>query len=168
MFGWLQSLLARFRPADRCLFCYWDGVKQRSIDPIVAHRGLWTDLECRFIEDGPVSCNPKDHDGNPVYPIAEVLAAEDRVRDLGRRVFGVKPYSDQQSGLTCLEVDELMSRFVVFSEDVKKKLSPSRISSEPTDSTVPYGSPAMPSSPDGLPLDSSFLPIASSDVGPIG
>lgn len=160
MLGWLKSLLARIRPAARCLFCYWDGAKWRSIDPIVAHRGLWTDLQCRLIEDGPISCNPKDSNGNPVYPISAVIEAEDRVRDLARRVFGVRPYSDTQPGLTCLEIDDLMNRFVVFSEGVKKKLSHSLTSSQPMGSTEPCVLPATENCQDGLPSDSTFSPIA--------
>lgn len=165
MWGWLLSLVRR---DDRCLFHYWDGVKQRSIDPVVAHRGLWRDKICNFADDGPLSCNPKDQNGNPVFPIEAVIEAEDRVRDLGRRVFGVKAYGDGQPGLTCMELDELMSRFVVFSAELKKKLAPLPTSSEPTESTEPSALLATESSLAGPPPASSFMPTASSDVAPTG
>ncbi len=165
MLGWLFSF---FRRDERCLFRYWDGTKQRAIDPIVAHRGVWLDEDCHLLEDGPISLNPRQQDGSAIYPIADVVMAEDRIRNLARKVFGVSEWKENQSGLTALETDELMNRFIEFCEDLKKKRAPLQTSSAPSTFQEPSPYPDIEDCQAGQPSGFSSLPIESSDVAPIG
>lgn len=165
MLDWIRSLFFR---DDRCLFRYWDGAKQRESDPIAAHRGVWLDEDCQLLEDGPISLNPRNEDGTAIYPIAEVVAAENRIRALTRKVFGVQEWKEGQPGLTALETDELMNRFIEFCEGLKKKRAPSRTLPAPSESMEHSPSSDIEGFPDGPQSDYSSMPTASSDGVPSG
>lgn len=137
MLGWLRSLVSRFRSDDRCLFRYFDGVKQRAIDPVAAYRLLWITEGCDLLADSTTARNPLLPDGKPFYPITEVYAAEDRLRAMTRKIFGVQAWSEGTPGLTVDETDFLLNSFMAFCADLKKKRNPLPTSSPPTVSTEP-------------------------------
>jgi hypothetical protein len=97
-----------------------------------------------------------------------VYAAEDRLRQMTRKIFGVQEWTENQPGLTVDETDELLNRFMEFCADIKKKRNPSPIVSVPSESKVPAPSLDIESSPAGPPPDSNFSPIESTDAVPIG
>lgn len=140
MLGWIRSLGSLFRSDDRCLFRYFDGIKQRSIDPVAAYRLLWITEDCDLLADSTTARNPSLPDGKPFYPIAEVYAAEDRLRSMTRKIFGVQAWSEASPGLTVDETDALLNNFMLFCADLKKKRNPSPTSSPPTVSTEPPSS----------------------------
>lgn len=171
---WLAKLASFFHRNERELFRYWDGIKRRSIDPLQAHRAIWNDQACNLLEDSRRSANPKKDDGSPFYPIEDVFAAEDRIRVLTRRVFGVAEWTETTPGLTLLETDNLLESFIVYCDDLKKKHAPSPTAQPPMESTAPLpswvtaalsGSPAFP---DGLGSASSCSPTESTGAVPIG
>ena len=97
----------------RDIFKYWDGVRNRSIDPEVAWKLMWTDPDC-VIKDDFKAADAGDVD------------AWDRVQAMGRRMFGVNAYSDTQPGLTEYELNTLIGQFVRFMGVLKKKRENSR------------------------------------------
>lgn len=168
MFGWLASLFASFRAPDRCLFRYWDGVKQRAIDPVATYRLIWTSDLCDLLPDCARARNPLKADGAPFYPISEVYEAEDRLRAMTRKVFGVKEWTESTPGLTVDETDELLNSFLVFCADLKKKRSPSPTASAPTESKELESSSDTVGSPDGADPDYCCSPTASTAAAPTG
>lgn len=146
MLSRLTSLLtlrhfSRSLRSDREIFVYSDGQQERSIDPLLAWRQLWNDPEVDLAAEAKVARDPKiERPGKePVsmYPAAEVLAAEDRVIGLTRKVFGVKPLAE--GGLTMRETDALLGRFLRYADALKKKRNPSRT---PTPLSAPMVSPS--------------------------
>ena len=154
MFAWLVAILNRLVGRDeRLLFRYWDGVRRRSIDPVLAHRLIWNDQDCELLKDAAIARNPRKHDGSDFYPRSEVHAAEDRIRTLTRNVFGLSAWSEKTPGLTLDETDSLLHEFIAFCDDFKKKRNASRTPSAPTDSTEPPSSSGTAGS-----LDSQSFP----------
>jgi len=137
MWEWFKGLFVR---DERCLFRYFDGVKKRAIDPVATYRLLWTTGDCDLLADSTTARNPLLADGTPFYPIAEVYAAEDRLRAMTRKIFGVQEWAEGRPGLTVDETDALLNSFMAFCADLKKKRNPSRTPSPPTASTVPPSS----------------------------
>jgi hypothetical protein len=166
--GWFAALCSLFLRDDERLFRYWDGARWRRIDPIKAHRGIWRDEKCDLLSDSPITLNPRNEDGSYFYPAADVIAAEDRIRDLVCRVFDVKEWTEQRPGLTCLELDELLNSFILYCDELKKKRSVSRTSSAPSTppDVLPF-SAGSDSPPPNAP-DSSCTPSASTAGVPTG
>ncbi len=102
-----------FTRQRRDIFKYWDGVRNRSIDPEVAWKTMWADPDC-VVKDDFKSADAGDVD------------AWDRVQAMGRRMFGVKAYSDTQPGLTEHELSKLIGEFVRYMAVLKKKQEKSR------------------------------------------
>ena len=101
----------------REIFEYFDGEKSRKIDPIYAWRKMWNDSECDPNKDfGPA--HGYDADGNEIEHSPEAL---DRVMDMTRRIFGVSPWSEDSEGLTEKETLELLTDFVQYVTEIKKK-----------------------------------------------
>lgn len=168
MLAWLLDLFPFLRRNERCLFRYWDGVKNRSIDPVATYRKLWTSDDCRLMEDAATARNPLKEDGAALYPITDVYEAEDRLRTMTRQIFGVKEWQEGQPGLTVDETDELLNRFMEFCADLKKKRNPSPIVSAPSTSPEPAPSMDTDDCPVGPPPDCSSSPIASTAAAPTG
>jgi len=160
MFGWLVTILNRLLGReDRGIFRYWDGFKQRAIDPVLAYRQLMNDQECQLFSDVATARNPKLQDGSAMYPIEEVLAAEDRHRALTRKVFGLKEWNENQHGLTLDETDDVLNKFFVYCDELKKKRNRLPTSSPPIESTEP----SFSSDGDGFPagVDPDYCSSAS-------
>ncbi len=169
MFSRLASLLRRFSRSDssgREIFFYEDGSGQtRAIDPLLAWRRLWSDPECDLAAEAKVARDPQiERAGKPpiaIYAAAEVLAAEEKVINLTRRVFGVKPF--EEGGLTLRETDALLGRFLRYADEIKKKRNPSPT---PTPALAPLDSPSSdltPQEPDDTPPAPNTKP--DSDCG---
>ena len=172
MFGWLVNLYRRWRDRDRNIFRYWDGARMRAIDPALAWRAIWEG--CDLLGDAKVAANPLVEDrsrqdyGQPFYPVAEVNAANDRLRDVTRGVFDVQAWSEDEPGLTLEETDELLGQFIRYCEDLKKKRKPLPTSSAPSDSTEPASWPDTDDCQPGAESDSSCTPTASTAGAPTG
>lgn len=113
----------RFFPAPkqtRDVFTYWDGERRRSIDPMIAHRRLWTDADCDLRADARLSSGQQDN-AQPLPTPEDVFAAEDRILDLVRRTFGVKAYAEGSRGLTIGETFAILARFLEFTGELKRR-----------------------------------------------
>lgn len=119
MFNWLT----RRRRKARDIFEYYDGVKARWIDPLVAYEAIFSDPECNVSRDFADA----DTDNEAFC----------RVLAMTCRVFDVNPWKDDTPGLTRDEVNTLLSRFFTFMAGLKKKQDPSPTPSEPMDMESP-------------------------------
>lgn len=163
MLAWLFSF---FRPS-RLFFRYFDGVKDRMIDPVAAHRRIY--IECpTLLEDGVITMDPRMPDGTRVHSLESIYDAEDRLREATRKVFDVKEWTETQPGLTVDETDLLLSRFVVFCAELKKKRNRSPMPSQPSTSTEPAPSMDTDDCQDGQPSGSSCSPTESTSAAPTG
>lgn len=168
MLGWLAAVFGWMRREDRCLFRYWDGKKWRAIDVLVAHRAIWNDQECQLLSDASIARNPTKTDGQPLYPMVMVHAAEDRLRDLTRRVFGLTAWSEENAGLTLDETDAVLTRFLERCDEVKKKHKTSPTRSARTESMEPPDSSDIPAFPPCSDAESPCSPTASTAAAPTG
>lgn len=137
MFEWLWAWLRSFIPAEaaksespppdsasienRRIFQYWDGAKQRAIDPMVAWRGLHDDAEFS-LQNHPGLIDAGDLDACAIGARA------------ARRIFGVAEWSESTPGLTEGESLALIAAFLDYLGDVKKNTGSSPISSSVTES----------------------------------
>jgi hypothetical protein len=96
----------------RQIFHYWDGAKQRSIDPLVAYRGLQT--HSRF--------NMARHfDELSEEDFAVSDEAAQAIVEAARDVFGVAVWSEDSSGgLPETESVMLVTTFALWLADQKK------------------------------------------------
>jgi len=138
--GFWQRWRQRRREAARQIFGYWDGSRERRIDPMKAARGF--DAHPRFNLSKHLALVEKDD------PEAIAITLE-AVRD----VFDVKEWTEATPGLTQIECLALFRAFGDYIEDLKKKLNPSQTFTPPTDQEL--------STPEPLPTPST------SDFGPI-
>lgn len=169
---WLRRLFAR-RPtaSTRGLFAYWDGEKERHIDPLVAWRAIWSHSACDFANDAKTALDPKGPDGQPLLPRAAVLDAEDKITGMTRDVFGVREWTEAAPGLTLDETNTLLARFLAFISELKKKRNSSQTPSPPTDSTEAQPLPASdppPTSPPTSGEDCGCTATESSGAGHSG
>lgn len=130
------------RKSRREIYPYWDGQKQRFVDPVVAWRAMWEDPDCNPEADfGPAT--GIDSQGRP----AEFdPASQDKVLAMIRRMFGVKSWSENVAGLTVNETFELLWDFLRYMDSLKKKRDRSLTPSPPTDSTSSEESTTPPES----------------------
>lgn len=127
MFGWLTNWFGD----GRNIFRYWDGKKQRAVDPAVAWRRMFEFPDCDIEKDfGPATCigaNGERVDFDP--------AAQQRVLLMTRDMFKVQEWDENVPGLTVDETFELLLRFLHYMNALKKKRGPLPTPSGPSDST---------------------------------
>ncbi len=143
-------------PEDRCIFSFWDGTRQREVDPMEA--GIVLEAECPeyvgLLEE--VSAPPAVL---PPGGVATQLAgdkrqAAEKLLTVTRKMFGVTPFRFEngvRSGLTRAETFDLMTDFILFLSGLSKKAAPfsnSQPRASPCPST-PSGATAAPSSASG-------------------
>jgi len=123
MFRWLRNLVSRRRTAPRRdIFVFRDGTQDRRLDPWNAWIKLWTDPDCDFKTQMPLCAQ-----GDP--------EASRAIEALTRRVFGVQEFDPATgSGMTLLELHDLLGRFSIYIRDLKKKLGILPTPSRPTGS----------------------------------
>lgn len=146
-----MKLFRLFRSTRREIFTYWDGERERRLDPLVAWRQLWGDTECNPQRDfGPAT----GASGEPYDP-----EAMDRVLALIEKMFGSKPWDEKtDKGLTVNERLSLLWAYLGYMTELKKKQGHSQTQSPATDSE---SSPTT-SEPITPPVsDSSSMPAAS-------
>lgn len=152
MLTWLRRLFRR--PDDREIFAYWDGAKQRRIDPLVAWRKLWGDPDINLGDEYKVALNPISEDGKQFYPDGMVAESEDRLLTLIRKTFDVQPWSESTPGLTIDETLDLLAAFLQFRAALKKKRNPLPMPS-PSSATREESASADSTPPDSLPSTES-------------
>ena len=109
-------MLSLFKPkrAKRDIFHYWDGAAERGIDPMTALRALTS--HPTFI---------------PVRHLKELSDPDTKISDeasaicvkAARDVFHVDPWAEgptQDFGLTEMETMQLLERFMLYIEELKK------------------------------------------------
>ena len=106
---------------DREIFRYFDGKRDRSIDPLPVWRAMW---------DDPDTFDPK----------VDVQEAEegnwDRSVAFVTKHFDVQPFDPEtEEGLTTYEITDVLYQFFKFIEEVKKKRVTTLISSPPSESS---------------------------------
>lgn len=102
---WQRLMLWR-KHRDRDIFTFFDGQRQRSIDPMPAWFAIAEDKECNAERDMPAA-SVGDRD------------AWVRVQAMSRRIFNMKPFSE--GGLTEYELSVLLAKFFIFNIALKKK-----------------------------------------------
>lgn len=139
MFSWLTKQRKPVEP-DRDIFEYWDGIQCRKVDPLPVWYAFWEIGEIRGIMDKAAN--------------GEAEATRE-LTQAARDLFAVQPYNPAQNvGLTELEVQKLLMKFLEWCNHLKKKhgllplpwemLAPS-ISSDP--STMPPDAESSSSQP---------------------
>lgn len=110
------------RRRRRELFRYWDGGRQRRIDPLQAFRAIHADPEFRA-DVHPELAEDGDQD------------AVDIILRMTRRVFDVAEFTEDYRGLTESEQMLLYLSFCGYVEHLKKKFSLWRTPPESTEPT---------------------------------
>jgi hypothetical protein len=113
--SWL--IPARSRNTNRAIFRFWDGQQDRAADPFEVLRAIENDPEFSLERDGALLI------------IGDDDSIQKTVRCV-RRAFQVKEFS--QGGLLEAECLELIERFYEFLSSLKKNISASPISLQPT------------------------------------
>jgi len=106
---------------NRQIFCYWDGIRLRRIDPLVVWDRLVSHPE--FVEDRDV---PAAIRGN-LEAIRLVVKA---VCD----AFGCREWAESTPGLTRTELMDLLAAYYDYCEALKKNIAAPATSSPPTGS----------------------------------
>jgi len=148
MLGWLINWWKnRAREKSRAIFRYWDGKKERAIDPIVVFNRLDDDpvfvmeRHARLIE----SKNEK-----------EAREAIDVTAAAVCRAFQVSDYNEKaKEGLTVTERIDLLTEFLLYADTLKKNINTTPTLPQPTESqssdtstmNVTLGSGEMPVAP---------------------
>jgi len=123
-FTWAKSLF--HRRDTRAIFRYFDGTKQRGIDPIAAFRSL-------------VAHPDYDPESTPLLVGAGDAAAYATMLKAARQVFGVTAWSEDGGGLTETETIELLISFGAYLNSLKKSGNPSLTSHETGNATCRGG-----------------------------
>lgn len=175
--GWITDALRRWRfNRGRLLFAFFDGERTRRIDPWRTYRGLVNDPQFDFEADGEAAAN----DEEPAYTnYIETVC----------RHFGLKRF-DGERGLADEEIDKILTQFMLYTVELKKKSDPSltwesstvgsspaelgtgAITNSPSDSGSPSTGPALDelgvsSTPSDSPSVTSKTP-ASNSTNPTG
>ncbi|HEV3342605.1 MAG TPA: hypothetical protein VG125_19690 [Pirellulales bacterium] len=161
MFTAFKTFFRLRRAKKRAMLRFHDGVRTRYVDPFKA----WRDLL------NPASLGHKF-----------LLAEHGKMVDQGLepfttdcleaicKVFGVTRWDETTGeGLTDWELLGLLEELRIYVDEVKKNISGSPTSPEPTDSAPPSNVPeASASTPETqpFPADSGSTPIASNSEGP--
>lgn len=143
MFNWLKR---RIHNRNRAIFSFWDGSKNRAVDPLSAWRALRSHKE--FDPERDIEGIRQDDEESLNHTLAAV-----------RESFGVKAFAD--GGLTEAETLALLAQFMAYIGQVKKNISPPQISPP---STEAGSSEASTTKPDSACTSTS---IESSCVSPI-
>ena len=129
MFNWIRR---RRHKRRRELFKYFDGKRQRSIDPMRAYRALMGDPEFDW-ETHPVEMDNLDSEDEFARKMAS--DASDATLKAIRDVFDVREWDDRtETGLTEADTVAILIDFVAYLDAVKKNISGSLTSPQPTES----------------------------------
>lgn len=147
MFGLIRKLFRRRRPT-RGIFQFWDGERERYVDPFEILRAISSDTEVNLETESALMLAGDD-------------AATLKTVQLVRRAFGVKHFNE--GGLLEAECLELIERFYDFLGALKKNISESPISSTPMESASSTTSTGPePLAPGSSSSDSPKTPTAAS------
>jgi hypothetical protein len=106
------KIFGRAKPAERQIFRYWDGEKERHADPIEMFRRM-------AVHD---TFDLEGHLKDLTASVPQVqLEAEQITVDAVREIFGVKAWSeDCPTGLTRGETMNLLGQFIMYTDALKK------------------------------------------------
>jgi hypothetical protein len=166
MFSWCQWLLRKvgvlptpgvdlYRPKERKLYGYWNGYKTIWEDPMVLYK--------RLIEVGPeLSVDIKVANTTMKGNIEASQAVVDKIRV----IFDVKPYDKEkphQSGLTEIQLTDLLGHFMMYCDHVKKNSLGQQTPQETSPPSAPPSTSAATENQDTKPtLDSTSTDEKSS------
>lgn len=158
MFGW-GYVQRYFNNRNRALFKYWDGIRWRAVDPLVAlrkiadHPKLTTD-HLKMLE------NPQG------LPEGLAIEAFDTVLVATRDVFNVREWTENRKGLTQAQTRDLLSQFMGYISLLKKSGNNQQIMPEPMEPNPSTGKSPSPNIPNAT-LDSpSMLPESIPEIHP--
>ena len=114
----------------RDVYEYWDGEEVRAIDPLAAYRALLAHPVFDW-DVHPAMIDNMDSDDDSIRK--EAIAASEVTTTAVRDVFGLKPWTDIQPGLTEAETITVLIQFVDWLVGQKKNINPSLTSQEPTE-----------------------------------
>jgi hypothetical protein len=117
MFTWIRSW---YWNRKRGIFRFWDGRKYVRVDPLLALDKLVSDPDMDLVRDFKLS-----EEGNMEATKRLVAGAE--------RAFGMKGY--EEGGLTITEAVSVLSEFILWMHELKKKVDSIPMPSQPSDST---------------------------------
>ena len=127
---------------ERKIFEYFDGASMVSADPYVIWRGLWNDPEIDYPGDMatlamPIGQNPDQPADALKMQMQEREEARDRIAGLIRKVFRVEEFEDgggDPCGLTVGELFDLIEKFTIYNQEIKKKRDGSQTALQSTES----------------------------------
>ena len=110
MLQWLLELFKRGQQQqvqrEREIFHFWDGERDRAIDPLLAWGRMWEDPECKIDEDLPGWQRNE-------------LECVQRIYRCVCRMFDLKDYD--HGGLTLIETLDLFKQYLTYTDNLKKK-----------------------------------------------
>lgn len=116
----MLNLFRRSRRDKREIFEYWDGQSTRRADPLLLWRNMLSSTTCSAERDLPAAFGFGE-EGKAVEYDAE---SESRVLALTLELFEITAYSeDNPTGLTIAERLELLTSFLQYMGELKKKHS---------------------------------------------
>ncbi len=142
----IPSWLFKPRQPTRGIFRFWDGQRDRTIDPFEILRAIENDPEFVLERDGAL------------LVVGDDDSIQKTVRCV-RRAFVVKHFNE--GGLLEAECLELIERFYEFLSSLKKNINGSPISSEPTAKESSPASTGLGLTPGNL---SSDLPKTATEA----
>jgi hypothetical protein len=134
MFGWLfgkkNTIPGFYKPKERLIFSYWDGEKDVLVDPLELYREIIAIGEELRIDIAVSRSKSKD-----------APEAHSKFIEKLRTLLNVKHLKD--GGLTESELAQVFYTFMQYTEDIKKKFSPSLTTSKHSEDS-PVISPTNP------------------------
>lgn len=110
----------RTEPSERDIFTFWEGSKKRTVDPLKIWTKLWSvedlDIEAEFKKAGAFeleSTNSLIHLAREWFEIPDLSVSEKTDEN------GV--VKEEYSGMTDLEVAEVLKKYVEYTNELKKK-----------------------------------------------
>ena len=124
-----------WKPSERKIFKYHNGVKVVGIDPLEADMRLgsvdlnWEERYLTLNLGVAPNATPQQRE--------EALAAVEEMTVAAKKVFRLKDYEiddeGNETGLTTIEVQELLGAFVAWKEEVRSFFAPTPTSLPPTE-----------------------------------
>lgn len=103
------------RKPDRNIFSFWDGVRRRRVDPLLALRAFDRHPTFNFDEQAELVK-------------AGEFAATKLAVDATREIFAIPAWSETEPGLTEAETILVLWQFITFNQLVKKNTNPAPFS----------------------------------------
>ena len=122
MFHWLRKKHSGF---NRNIFRFWDGEKERAVDPLAVFRSILSDKDFNLKEDMTLmeevaELTEAGKDCEAITTL-DLLEAQDRAATAVRRALGVPVYSENgKPGFTTIDAIDTLHQLLEYMGDQKK------------------------------------------------